>query len=53
MSASGSGTIGGAGGGFSNTSSQQISVSVTGTAVTLSVPISGHTYTFEGTISGE
>lgn len=53
MQAEGSGSIGGAGGGFSNTSSQPITVNVTGSTVTLTVPISGHTYTFEGTISGK
>ena len=53
MAAAGSGTIGPAGGGFSNTSGQPIEISTQGSAVTLSVAISGHTYTFEGTLSGE
>ncbi|MHB9004095.1 MAG: hypothetical protein ACYC6C_08520 [Coriobacteriia bacterium] len=53
MQASGSGSIGGAGGGFANTSSQPITVNVIGSAVTLTVPINGHTYTFTGTISGK
>lgn len=53
MAASGSGTIGQAGGGFSNTSGQAVEVQVQGSAVTFSVLISGHTYTFEGTLSGE
>lgn len=53
MSASGSGSIGGAGGGFSNTSGQNLQVNTQGSAVTLKVTISGHTYTFEGTISGK
>jgi len=53
MEASGSGNIGGAGGGFSNTSGQTLEVSTKGSVVTLKVAISGHTYTFEGTISGK
>lgn len=53
MEAAGSGTIDGAGGAFSNTSGQNLSVNTQGSAVTLSVTISGHTYTFEGTIRGE
>lgn len=53
MAASGSGTIGAAGGGFSNTSGSPLEVSVQGSAVTLKTVISGHTYTFEGTLSGE
>jgi len=53
MKASGSGTYGQAGGPFSNTSGQNLKVSVTGSAVTLEVTIDGHKYTFEGTISGE
>lgn len=53
MAAAGSGTIGPAGGGFSNTSGSPLEVSVQGSAVTLNVDISGHTYTFEGTLAGE
>lgn len=53
MKAAGSGTIGGAGGSFSNTSGQNLKVSVNGDKVTLSVVISGHKYTFDGTISGK
>lgn len=53
MEAAGSGTIDGAGGAFSNTSGQNLSVNTQGSVVTLSVEISGHTYTFEGTIRGE
>jgi hypothetical protein len=53
MEAAGSGTIGGAAGGFSNTSGQPVTVSVTGSEVTFKVTISGHEYTFTGTISGE
>lgn len=53
MKASGSGTIGAAGGGFSNTSGQQFTMTVVGDAVTMKIPISGHTYTFTGTISGK
>ena len=53
MEAAGSGSIGGASGGFSNTSGQQVKVSVNGSVVTFSVNISGHEYTFEGTISGK
>lgn len=53
MKAAGSGTVGGAGGSFQNTSSQQITVKVVGDKVTLTVPISGNTYTFEGTLSGK
>jgi hypothetical protein len=52
MKAAGSGSIGGAGGSFSNTSSQKITVKTTGDKATLTVTISGHTYTFNGTISG-
>ncbi|PKQ29467.1 MAG: hypothetical protein CVT60_05160 [Actinobacteria bacterium HGW-Actinobacteria-10] len=53
MAASGSGSIGGASGGFSNTSGQNLQVTTQGSTVTLKVDISGHTYTFEGTIRGE
>lgn len=53
MEAAGSGSVGPAGGSFGNSSSQRITVRVQGDAVTLTVPISGHTYTFEGTISGK
>lgn len=53
MAAAGSGSIGAASGAFSNTSGQNLNVSTQGSAVTLSVTISGHTYTFEGTIRGE
>lgn len=53
MAAAGSGTIGPAGGGFSNTSGSPLEVSVQGSAVTLKTIISGHTYTFEGTLAGE
>lgn len=52
MAAAGSGTIGAAGGGFSNTSSQQFTMTVIGDAITMKIPIQGHTYTFTGTISG-
>jgi hypothetical protein len=52
MAASGSGTVGPAGGSFQNTSGQNLQVRVQGSAVTLSVDISGHTYTFQGTITG-
>lgn len=53
MAAAGSGTIGPAGGSFSNTSGQPVEVQVQGSAVTFSVVISGHTYAFEGTLSGQ
>jgi hypothetical protein len=53
MNASGSGTIGQAGGSFGNSSGQQIDVQVAGSKVTLSVSISGHMYKFNGTISGK
>ena len=53
MAASGSGTVGPAGGGFSNTSGQPVEVRVQGSAVTFSVVISGHKYTFEGTLQGQ
>lgn len=53
MAAAGSGTIGQAGGAFSNTSGQAVEVQVQGSAVTFSVVISGHKYTFQGTLSGE
>jgi hypothetical protein len=53
MAAAGSGTIGPAGGGFSNTSGQPIEISTQGSAVTFSVVISGHKYTFQGTLSGQ
>ncbi len=52
MAASGSGTIGAAGGGFSNTSGDPVEVRVQGSAVTFKVTISGHTYTFDGTLEG-
>lgn len=52
MAASGSGTVGPAGGGFSNTSGEPVEVLVQGSAVTFKVTISGHTYTFQGTITG-
>lgn len=52
MAAAGSGTIGAAGGSFSNTSSQQFTMTVVNDAVTMKIPIQGHTYTFTGTISG-
>jgi hypothetical protein len=52
MEATGSGTISAAGGGFSNTSGEPVEVRVQGSAVTFKVTISGHTYTFEGTIAG-
>ena len=53
MKAAGSGSIGAAGGGFSNTSSQPIKVEVVNDKVTLSVNISGHKYSFNGTLRGE
>lgn len=53
MAASGSGTVGPAGGSFSNTSGQQVEVRTQGSAVTFSVVISGHTYVFEGTLAGQ
>lgn len=53
MEAAGSGTVGPAGGSFSNNSSQPLTVSVSGTDVTLEIPIDGHTYVFKGTISGQ
>lgn len=53
MAASGSGTVGPAGGTFSNTSGQPLEVTVQGSAVTLKVAISGHTYSFTGTLRGE
>lgn len=53
MKASGNGTYGQAGGGFSNTSGQNLKVSARGESVTLKVNIDGHTYTFDGTISGK
>lgn len=52
MQASGSGTLGAAGGSFSNTSSQKFTMTVVGDGVTMTIPIDGHTYTFTGTISG-
>lgn len=52
MAAAGGGTVGPAGGSFSNTSGQNVEVTVQGSAVTFKVDISGHTYTFEGTIAG-
>lgn len=53
MAAAGSGTVGAAGGSFSNTSGQPVEVRVAGNAVTFSVVISGHKYTFEGTLQGQ
>ncbi len=53
MKASGSGTIGAAGGSFGNTSGQEILVSVKGETATLKVKIDGHTYTFKGTLTGK
>lgn len=53
MAASGGGTIGPAGGSFGNTSSQAVDVIAQGSAVTFRVNISGHTYTFEGTLQGQ
>jgi len=52
MKAAGSGTVGPAGGSFSNTSSQNFTMTVVGDSITMKIPIQGHTYTFEGTISG-
>lgn len=51
MKAAGSGTIGQAGGSFKNTSGQNVQVSAEGGKVTFRVDISGHTYTFEGTLT--
>lgn len=53
MAAAGGGTIGAAGGSFSNTSGDPVTVSVRGSAVTFDVTIQGHTYTFQGTIAGQ
>ncbi|HEY3317871.1 MAG TPA: hypothetical protein VGK50_05570 [Coriobacteriia bacterium] len=53
MKAAGHASVGPAGGSYSNTSGQQIDVQVKGSKVTLQVGISGHTYTFHGTISGK
>jgi hypothetical protein len=53
MEASGGGTYGPAGGSFSNTSGQNLRISVSGSTVTMRVTISGHEYTFTGTISGQ
>lgn len=53
MAAAGSGTVGPAGGGFSNTSGQPVEVTVNGSAVTFNVVISGHKYTFQGTLAGQ
>jgi hypothetical protein len=53
MKAAGSGTIGRAGGSFSNNSAQKITLAGAGSNITLSVKIEGHTYDFKGTIRGE
>ncbi len=53
MKAASSASVGPASGGFSNTSGRRIDVKAQGSKVTLSVVISGHKYTFDGTISGE
>lgn len=53
MKAAGSGTIGRAGGSFSNNSSQKITLQGVGSDITLSVKIEGQTYEFKGTIRGE
>ena len=53
MDAAGSGTVGAAGGGFSNTSGQTLEINTQGSKVTLNIVISGHKYTFEGTLSGK
>lgn len=53
MAAAGSGTVGPAGGSFANTSGQPVEVTVNGSVVTFSVVISGHTYTFQGTLQGQ
>lgn len=53
MAAAGSGTVGAAGGSFSNTSSQKITLEVVNDKVTLIVPIDGHKYRFNGTLSGK
>jgi hypothetical protein len=47
MKAAGSGSVGQVGGPFSNTSGQSFTMSVSGTKATMTIPISGHTYTFE------
>ncbi len=52
MAAAGSGTVGPAGGGFSATSGDPVEVRVQGSAVTFSVTIQGHKYTFDGTLEG-
>lgn len=51
MAAAGSGTVGAAGGSFSNTSGQNLKLDVQGGAVTMKVVISGHEYTFQGTLT--
>ncbi len=53
MQAAGSESLGQSSGGFSNTSGQTIEVMTQGPAVTLTVVLSGHKYTFEGTLSGK
>jgi hypothetical protein len=53
MKAAGSGSVGKSSGPFSNTSGQSFTMSVNGSKATMTIPISGHTYTFEGTISGK
>lgn len=53
MKAAGTASVGPASGGFSNTSGQNLDIAVDGAKVTLKVDISGHTYTFHGTISGK
>jgi hypothetical protein len=53
MKAAGSGSVGQVGGPFSNTSGQSFTMSVSGTKATMTIPISGHTYTFEGMLIGK
>lgn len=53
MNAAGSGTIGQAGGSFSKSSGENLTVKAEGEAVTLSVVLNGQKYTFNGTISGK
>ena len=53
MKAAGSAHVGNASGPFSNTSSQKIELEGSGSNITLSVNVGGHTYKFKGTIRGE
>lgn len=53
MAAAGSGAISGAGGSFSNTSSQPIKVTVTGQKAVLKININGIDWTFNGILKSE